>query len=279
MAPHGIPQPDFPDMLRLLSAALAAQLLFAGAALGQTIRGSVVDVTTQAPVASALVLVIDADGDFGAAALSDESGAFEVAAPASDSVKVRVTALGYRLVESVYVSPARLGETELRIGLRPAPLELEGVVFAAPRTRHEEGFLERRRRRFGIFLGPDELAAMKPTTTRMLLAFMPGTFFFPDATGRGVVVRPIGGGMVGGGGLEGARMDGAGFCRPTVYVDGWETEETLALDFVAPRPWIRAVEVYRDPREAPAQFRDLTRRGGCSVVVIWTKYAFGDYGR
>ena len=113
----------------------------------------------------------------------------------------------------------------------------------------------------------------------MLFAFMPGTSFFPDATGRGVVVRPVGGSMVGGGGLEGARMDGAGFCRPTVYVDGWEAEESLALDFVAPRPWIRAIEVYRDAREAPAQFRDLTRRGGCSVIVIWTKYGFGEYDR
>jgi hypothetical protein len=246
---------------------------------GQTVRGTITDVTTQEPVAGALVLVIDGEGGFGAAAMSEESGRFEIAVPASDSVKLRVTRLGYRLVESVYVTPARLSATALRIGLQPAPVELEGVVFAAPRTRNEEGFLRRRERRFGIFLGPEELAKLKPTTTRLLLAFMPGTFFFPDATGRGVVVRPIGGSMVGGGGLEGARMDGAGFCRPTVFVDGWETEETLALDFVAPRPSIRAIEVYRDPREAPSQFRDLTRRGGCSVVVIWTKYGFGEYER
>jgi hypothetical protein len=266
-------------MLRGLILTLCLHLALAGAAAGQNIRGTVTDVTTQEPVASALVLVIDGEGNFGSAALSDEGGWFEVAVPASDSVKLRVTALGYRLVESVAVPPARLRQTELRIGLRPAPFELEGVVFAAPRNRNQEDFLERRRRRFGIFLGPEELAKLKPTTTRMLLSFMPGTFFFPDATGRGVVSRPTGGSMVGGGGLEGARMDGAGFCRPTIFVDGWEADETLALDFVAPRPWIRAVEIYRDPREAPSQYRDLTRPGGCSVVVIWTKYGFGEYER
>ena len=265
--------------IRFLCAALVLQVALGGSAAAQSIRGSVTDVTTQEPVASALIVVIDGEGNFGAVAMSDEEGRFEVETPAADSVKLRVTRLGYRMVESVNVSPARLRGTELRIGLRPAPVELEGVVFAAPRNKNHEGFLERRDRRFGIFLGPEELAQMKPTTTRMLFAFMPGTFFFPDATGRGVVVRPIGGSMIGGGGLEGARMDGAGFCRPTVFVDGWETEETLALDFVAPRPWIRAVEVYRDPREAPAQFRDLSRRGGCAVVVIWTKYGFGEYGR
>lgn len=192
-------------------------------------------------------------------------------------MKIRVTRVGYRVVESVYVAVSRFAEVSLRIGLHPVPVELEGVTVEAPRTRDHERFLQRQRRGFGKYLGPEDLAKLKAPNTPALLFQMPGAFVFPDATGRGLLAHPTGGTTAGGGGLGGARP--AAFCTPPVYVDGWRVDATIPLDAVAPPAWVRAVEVYRDPQNAPAEFRDSSVRGACPIIVIWTKFGFGDFER
>jgi hypothetical protein len=71
---------------------------------------------------------------------------------------------------------------------------------------------------------------------------------------------------------------------PLVYVDdrwinrpGWAIEDDFGLDDIVPLEFVRAVEVYWGPFQAPMRYQgptgDLSAsgRGSCGVILIWTR--------
>lgn len=268
-------------MQRSIATLLVTLAIIASPLHAQSIRGKVTDVATGKPIATALVALIDADGSLGSAATTDASGMFFLRIPGSDSVRVRVSRLGYANVESIPLGIA-VGDTlHLDVGLRPVPVEIAGVTATAPRTADHERFLARQRTGFGQYLGPEDIEKMKPTSTATLLVGMPNAHLRLGSSGRTIVAKP---------------RDQRLSCVPAVYVDGDLLEEDspanqstgftpfrseaptrdggVRIDAFVRAESVRAVEVYRNPAQAPPEFQQAFMPD-CAVVVIWTTHGFG----
>jgi hypothetical protein len=109
----------------LLVSALVA--LGSPGARAQTVRGTVLDSLTGAPVRDALVMLIGENGAPLARALSLDGGTYAVAAPQPGRYSIRAKRIGYRAVES---PPFVIGEGEVRLHDILAPT----VRVALPRV-------------------------------------------------------------------------------------------------------------------------------------------------
>lgn len=54
-------------------------------------------------------------------------------------------------------------------------------------------------------------------------------------------------------------------CKPTVFLDGMKAEIELATSL--PIEQLRAIEVFTQPMDAPAEFRNF---GGCAFILFWS---------
>jgi hypothetical protein len=255
--------------LALLCVTLVPGLLWpvTGSVSAQEIRGRVLDVTTEEPLAAAVVSVVGGDSTLLAMTLSDSTGAFLLRVPESGIGRLRVERLGYTTVESLPLDLAHLGAVPLEARLQPHPIELEGVTATARLrfNRNLEGFLRRQTHGFGRYAGPAKIAAMKPVDASQVLWHL-STRLMPDPDG-GVRARAFRSGP---------------YCYPRIYVDrnlindrNSEGQPVAAqLDFHLSPQSIRAVEVYDKPYQAPPYFQEPDM-ADCPVVVIWTDYGFG----
>lgn len=245
-----------------------------GAATAQEIRGTVMDLTSEEPLADVVLSVLRADHAPTVFTLSDSVGAFVLRGFGTDSMRVRVEGLGYAPTESVVLALAPSDTLRLEIRLRRRPVELPGVVGTGNSrlNRNREGFLKRQRNGFGRYLGSEEIAQIRPTSVLQLLGRLDGVRFVPGSVSGAVKARTIG--------SQGRPT----LCDPRIYVDGVQIR-----DIVPPRPGqiggvavdqnvramtIRAVEVYRNPSQAPSEFQ-TTFMDACPVVVIWTDFGLG----
>jgi hypothetical protein len=114
----------------LVSALLALSVTSATA---QTVRGTVLDSLTGAPVQDALVMLVGDDGAPRARALSLDAGTYAVAAPSPGRYSIRTKRIGYRAVQSL---PFDIGEGEVRLHDILAPtsrVHLPSVTIHAQR--------------------------------------------------------------------------------------------------------------------------------------------------
>ena len=245
-------------------------LLFwgSGTALGQSVRGTLVDEMSQ-PVAGATVTLLDAAGAGVATALTSQAGAWQLRAPAAGSYTVRAQKAGYAIVETM---PFAVGPRDVVANLRTRAqvTVLEGVSVEGANLA---GFMSRDERRMGQLLGPEEvarrIAKIQPANVaRFITTLVPGL----EVSARGAPVLPRG--------AAGGRR-----CNPTIVVDRkrydppagrfrppWDIEELVSVDQLA------AVEVYGDPRFVPLELGLLNLepvRDPCGVIVIWTKRGLG----
>lgn len=274
-ATGGVPGPRFVLVVSSLLLALAA-----GSVSAQEIRGRVMEVVSEAPLGSAVVTAIDADSTVVGLALSDSAGAFALTVPEDVTGRVRVERLGYTTVETVVLELGSLEAVPLEVRLRPQPIELEGVTGVArlELNRNVKGFLRRERTGFGAYMGPAEIAEIRPTTATNMLTRVPAGFVAPSPSGRGILIMTPW--MRHGNQRSRNPRDRAipGYCDPTVYVDGALLDEGGSrLDAWVPAVSIRAVEVYRNPRQAPPYFQRsyFVDDPDCAIVLIWTDYGFG----
>ena len=248
-------------------------ILFPGAASAQEVRGKVSDVFTEQPIPSALVLLIGSDGGISAAVRSDPIGNFILPVADEDSVRVRVQQVGYGTVESISLAVSRAKPLQLEIRLRPRPVQLEGVTVTAPENGNLAAFLKRRESGFGVYLGPKEIAKIDPKTTSGLLFRMAGSMIRLSKSVRAIVA-----------------VSGGNPCIPRVYLDGWRlkgAESTgvasardsgVSIDSFVPVYSLQAVEVYRNPQNAPAEFQEGLI-ADCPVIMLWTDHGFRDLDR
>ena len=95
---------------RLGALAVAGSILFAATgARAQTVRGTVVEHSTGAPLPGAIVVLLDSTGAPLVSALSDERGAFVLRAPSGGTFRLRVDVVGF---VSEVTAPLRLTEGE-----------------------------------------------------------------------------------------------------------------------------------------------------------------------
>lgn len=228
----------------------------------QVVRGTVVTVGDRAPISDARLLLRDQDGTTRAAALSSETGFFELRSDASGMVRLEVKHLGYANWETANFALASdaLIEVEVKLGIEAIPLEPLTVI-----TRRSAGdpriyALEQRMTdptiTGGYFLTRADLDQRPAATPSALVIGTPG-----------MSVRPAGSSA----GLDRSVIM-SGDCVARTFIDGVrfdQTGMTSVDDLITPEA-LEGVEVYPRPRSAPVQYQDLTNPG-CGVVLFWTR--------
>lgn len=220
---------------------------------GQVLAGRLLEVESRAPLAGGTVLLLGADSATVAQVATDSLGFFRLAAPAGGGYRVSAIHTGY------------LGATSETFGLGPRDtLEVEfrlarGIVVLEPlvvtgRSRRlgpaARDFYQRAAANpFGSYVTRADIERARPARTTDLFRRIPGVRITPVQGGNVVTVR--------------------GTCRPTVYVDGVRIEGYRSIDHLAQPMEIEGVEVYRSLDAAPPQYTGL--RGGCAVILIWTR--------
>ncbi len=254
---------------------MASGICLAAPASGQTVRGLLLEASTERPIELGTVALVTEGGDTVAAALSDESGLYSLTAPEAGTYTVLASALGY---VSRGRGPIPLEDDQVRIvqvALTPAPVPIEGVsVETTPIVITDDallanGFYERMMQTRGQFLTPEAVTNSPARYTPQLLRGLDHEHPQYGASGWRTWVRvwsPF----------------GQGTCVPRVYVDGsWVNEtgreryaEGLGLEDVVPRDEVKAVELYWG-HQAPLGYRARDSyddaSADCGVVLIWTK--------
>ena len=258
---------------RTVPLALIAGVVTPVPAVGQQIAGRVVDMLTDQALAGALVVLLDDDGGVHAAAMSDSAGDFVLGVRFSDQLRLRAQFLGY---DAFQTEPFRLeAEDSLRVvvPLAPSPVVLDEIQVSVTsrRNRNLEDFLRRQRSGFGNYIGPEEIAQLKPKSTSWILAGRTAALGFGGPAGNGLAAAP---------GPDGC---------PQVYIDGVRLEgesigngpgfrySYIPLDAYVPAHHIRAVEIYKVHQQAPPEFQRPWTPPQCPVVLIWTSFGFGDF--
>lgn len=248
----------------MIKRALLTLLLLLASAAGleaQSVRVTVTDAGTGAPVAGAMVRVESDSGTLVRAGFSDERGT--IVLPVRDAGRYAVTASRGGYVPSRQdLLFAADGEARVALALRASPVALDTLrVIAAP-TRAEVGsqtFDRRRANGRGIYLDSAYIAQRSARWPGELLQSVPGIEVLP-VHGRTGWRRPI------------TRMGGRclnNLVNGLPYYGGWPRfvtlEETLRRNSVV------AVEVYRVFEEVPPELQRYARAPrACGLIVYWT---------
>jgi hypothetical protein len=257
----------------LVVCVVASLLGGSGTAVGQIVRGTLLDDTSR-PVAGATITLLNAAGASLAATLTSQEGSWELRAPVlGASYTLRAQKAGYAIVETLpFTVGSRVVVANLRTRVQVTVLEgvsVEGANLA--------GFLGREERRMGQLLGPEEvarrIAKIQPeSVSRFITVLVPGL----EVSARGAPLLP-------------RRASGGRRCNPTIVVDRkrydppssalgtrlrppWDIEDLVSVDQLA------AVEIYGDPNFVPLELGLLNLQplpNPCGVMVIWTKRGLG----
>lgn len=214
-----------------------------------TIRGRVAG-PDRRPVAGVRVTV---EGT-GAEATTDANGAFSIGELPAGTWTVLARRVGARPEQQVVSLPAR-SVKDVSLVLQPVT-ELAAVVVrdTVARGLQRVGFESRRSGGMGHYIGPDEIAQLRPNRATDVLRTMPGVVLTPDRRGNQMLA---------------STRDGGRGCME-VYVDGSPTMDGgIDIDNQIPAAELAAVEVYTSGN-VPAEFTRVGR-GTCGAVVVWTK--------
>jgi len=213
------------------------------------IKGQVVNQQSRVPVSGARVNLIGTR----LRTATDSAGRFNQAKLSAGTYILEVRAIGYGVTSWVL----RLADGELvdyvfelePLGVNLDPIVVEGRPGYFQRRMQE--FEERRRAGRGIFITRDQIDASHAATMVDLLRGVPGVRLNCRS------------------GVCSAQMTRTahGVCVADWVVDGMpaSVSSTPHLPVVG----IVAVEIYRSPSEAPAEF--LKADSQCGVIAIWTK--------
>jgi hypothetical protein len=235
----------------------------------QTLRGRVVDTSSEAAIDGATLQVLAPDSQVVIAGLSDDAGAFSLLAPRPGEYLLRVERLGY---QTSVLGPLRLragGFLDVTIALGPAALPVEGVrVEVEGRLLFLEnaGFYDRRQKTAGQFLDRAEIEALRLQKVSDLLNTFRGVRIIRTGTEVDVQLR----------GAVANALTGANNCLPPIFRDGvmlapqWPPEPKIRVnldDLLAED--IEAVEVYVGQSTVPAQF--AANGAPCGAIVLWRR--------
>lgn len=235
-------------------------LLAAAPAAAQSVRISVADATTGAPVAGAMVRVEDAAGVLARAGFSDAQGTVVLPIAQPGRYIVRGTRTGY-VPGAEIVDVGAAGEAAVGLRMQARPVGLDTVtVTGTRRGAREVGRQTFERRRVmgnGIYLDSAYVAQVRARWPGELLQAVPG-IQMQMVTGREGWRRPH---------TRLGRRCLTNLVNGLPYYGGWprwvQLEETLR------RTDVVAVEVYREADEVPPEYRRYT--GRCGLVIYWTE--------
>ena len=241
-----------------VACALALLALTAAPLHAQFVRGFALDAETGQPVAEAsITLVSERTNRDGATVRSDSLGRFAMAAPEPGGYRLRVRRIGYKEATSGLLLLEEGMAMELEMRLAPAASQLTPLRVIARRSWREwgkDGFERRRALGRGVFLTPDDIDRADPRLVTDYLRSVPGIQILYHG-GDSTEIRS----------LRGHR------CLRILV------NRMPAFDGGLPFPHeVAGVEVYRDFREVPEEFRYLALRSGgsCGIVNFWSRRAW-----
>jgi hypothetical protein len=239
------------------AAALAALLL--GSPLSaQILGGRVMDKTSNDPIPEAVVEVLNANGRSVHRTRSDRDGFFVFELREPGEYKLRTARIGYQTVtsEGVQVEARQTVQVEVHISTGEVALDPLTVTArtAPPRSvwLEREGFYDRERGGFGLFLTPYELSQRVAVQTSELFRGVPGLTLIP----------------VGGSRYRIATTRSGSNCAPKMLVDGSPVADSDVDNMIQPQD-VAGIEIYRGPSEVPGRW--MGYRSSCGLIVIWTK--------
>jgi hypothetical protein len=120
-------------------------------------------------------------------------------------------------------------------------------------TLDHEGFYDREKTGFGIYLTPYELSQKHAMHTAELFRGLAGVQVVPTGSQSYSVIMS-----------RGASQN----CPPNYVVDGGSVMGGDLDNMVQPQD-IEGIEIYRGPSEIPGRWMGM--RSACGLIVIWTK--------
>ena len=269
-----------PTRARRSAAALA--LAVAALAFGaptpvsaQAIEGTLMEVDSDRPISLGLVIMMTEAGDSVTSSVTDAQGRFRVTADEPGSFYLIASAFGFKETRAGVFELGADGsmEVEFRVGARAMPIDGILVELQRPALQHQlisNGYVRRLQRGLGHFITPYDIEQAAATSTGDLFRGIPG-----------VHVRTIGGGLFAHEGESVQFGSPAGYCTPTIYLDGLRLSSGLVannpIEYLVPLNSIDAAEIYQRPSEIPIEYSSTgmqanTDAGGvCGVLVLWTK--------
>lgn len=259
--------------LPLLALLLPVLLLASGPAAeaeAQTIRGTVISDSDEAPVSQAAIQIrsVDEPDRIVGSTTSNQEGEFTIWVRQTGVFTIRVQALGYDDSETTGV---QLGSDEVKtVEIRMAvdAVEIEGLEVVGQRREpfFMRGVRERAGSGWGTVYTREELDWRTGANVQDILRTQPGMTILNQ------------GGLGGQVGIQTGRTP-PGMqreCFAAVYRDGIrvydasqpftdDVEEILSL----PASEIEAMEVYRGAAQVPAEFSGTGSE--CGVVAVWTR--------
>jgi len=210
------------------------------------IAGQLIDRSTQAPLAGAVVNLLGAK----TVLRTDTAGRFTQANLLAGTYVMQVRALGYR-AESWVVELVDRQTLSVVLELEPTPVALPGVVVEAWRKADAaHGFQERRSKGRGVFITEQDIDRTRATRLGDVLRTTAGV----RQLCRGITCT--------------VRMTRSpNNCSPNFFLDGIPANNTTTLEMSS--VGVVAVEVYRTASETPVEF--LRGNVACGAIVIWTR--------
>ena len=119
--------------------ALCLLLVAPGALAAQTFQGRVLEDGAETPVATALVSLVDEEGDQVGVSIADSAGAYRLEAPEPGIYRLRAERIGFATFETPLLE-ARSGEGtyEVDLLLRTDPYDLPGFTVMSDRVSDQE---------------------------------------------------------------------------------------------------------------------------------------------
>lgn len=240
------------------SVSFAMGLLVTGLALcpatsgAQIVRGSVLDATTQAPIAGATIELREAgSGRQPIRATSDSAGAFLLSAPHGGTYTIQARLIGFLTAppDTIRISKDDPIRVEMRLDANAIPLQPVRVT-----ARGDSAGEDARRTGFGRVISRAEIDARGAQATTDLFRVMPG--FVVHSLRRGATAELLMRGTV-------------GLCQPAVWIDGSYVPmtRTTTIDAMLSPSMIDHVEVYNSVAAAPTPYRT----GTCGVLLFSTR--------
>jgi hypothetical protein len=239
-------------------AAGLAALVLVSPLQAQILGGRVMDRTSNEPVQDAVVEVLNPAGRRVHQARTDRDGFFVFELRQAGEYRVRTARIGYSTTTSGPVQVEERQSVQVEIKLSTGEVQLEALTVTArsqpPRSNflEREGFYDREKMGFGLFLTSAELNQRHATQTADLFRGL-----------AGVQVTSAGGTR-----YNVSMSRNSGNCPPRILLDAGPVSGSDLDSFVQPQD-IEAIEIYRGPSETPGRW--MANSSSCGLIVIWTK--------
>jgi hypothetical protein len=258
----------------------------------QHLRGRLLDLESNEPLAAGLVTLLAANGTSLITAVSDGDGYWVLEVPAPGAYYVAAKRLGYQPWVAGMVEVKRGDDLRSVFHLRRLPVMLDPIEVSAAATRRYlelAGFYDRQRADFGHYVTAEDIEKRQAARITDLLTGLPGVSLVSLSPG-GVGALSVQ--------LRGSNLSEGGLCRPRVFVDGviyargdsrpkraasgqdverrvddqiQALDKGLSLDDIGHPSTVAAIEVYRSASQVPVQFGGTGVETLCGVIVIWTR--------